>query len=177
MVSATLRGYIGLGSNLGDRRANLQRAIELLAATSRLQVLGHSSIYESPAWGYESEHTYYNAVAAVEWEGPPLRLLEQCYRIEASLGRHRNGAQHRTGYHDRSIDLDIIWLDGMESDHERLMLPHPHAHQRAFVLKPLCELAPELVLRGQSVSWWLEQLAPENAAATVLVEDAAISIN
>lgn len=166
-MQSTLQGYIGLGSNLGERAANLQRALDLMAATSRLDIIRVSSVYEAPPWGYDSDNAYLNAIVEVTWDGPPLRLLEQCYRIEASMGRHRNGPRDYTGYRDRIIDLDIIWLDGMESSDERLVLPHKHAHQRGFVLAPLNELDPGLLIRGKAVKQWLVQLdATELARVT-----------
>ena len=173
---AILRGYIGLGSNLGDRLSNLQRAVDMMAATARLRVLSASSVYESPPWGYQSEHDYFNAVVTVDWDGPPLRLLEHCYRIEAALGRHREGPHAYDGYHDRTVDLDIIWLDGMESKAERLVLPHPSAHQRGFVLLPLVEIAPWLDLQGRPAEAWIAELDAAEREATRVVPDAVLKV-
>lgn len=174
-MQSTLRGFIGLGSNLGNRVANLQRAVNLMVGISRLTVTCLSSVYEAPPWGYHSTNAYLNAVAAVTWEGPPLELLDQCYRIEASMGRHRHGPRRYTGYRDRTIDLDILWLDDMESADSRLILPHAHAHQRGFVLLPLQELDPELVINGQSVAAWLAQLDPAEVAAILRRDDLRLS--
>lgn len=170
MIKA-LPGYIGLGSNLGDRLAALQQAVHLLVATPRLEVLSLSQVYQSPAWGYQSEYDYFNAVAEISWEGPPRELADQCYRIEAAGGRHPHGARHAPGYHDRAIDLDLLWLEGITSHDERLTLPHPRAHVRAFVLLPWHELAPELVLGGRSLMGWIAQLPRSEVEAVKLVAD------
>jgi len=175
-VIKALQGYIGLGSNLGDRLAALKQAVHMLVATPRLEVLRLSSVYECPPWGYQSEHNYYNAVAEINWQGPPMELANQCYRIEAAGGRHRRGVHHAPGYRDRSIDLDLLWLEGITSHDERLTLPHPRAHVRAFVLVPWHELAPMLVLGRRSLTGWLAQLPKSEVEAVRLVEDAELEV-
>lgn len=175
MIKA-LHGYIGLGSNLGDRLAALKLAVHMLVATPRLTVLRLSRVYECPAWGYQSEHDYLNAVAEISWQGPPLELADQCYRIEAAGGRHRHGARRAEGYRDRPIDIDLLWLDGITSNEERLTLPHPRAHVRAFVLVPWHELAPKLVLGRRSLTGWLAQLPKSEVEAVKPVEDAELEI-
>jgi len=156
---------------------NLQRAVEMMAATARLDVVGVSSVYQSPPWGYQSENDYYNAVATVDWDGPPLRLLEHCYRIEAALGRHRAGQSDYDGYRDRTVDLDIIWLDGIETESDRLILPHPSAHRRAFVLVPLIELAPRLELHGHSAEHWRAEMDAADASAVTLVDGPGLLVS
>jgi len=176
-VNMERRGYIGLGSNLGDRLQNLQRGVDLMIATPDLEVRRVSPVYAAPPWGYRSEHEYLNAVAEVSWPGPPLELVNQTYRIEAACGRHEHGPEREGGYHDRTLDLDLLWLDGIESSDERLVLPHPRAHERAFVLRPWHDLAPRLVFRGRTLTGWLAQLPAEEAEAVRLVEGARLRLH
>jgi 2-amino-4-hydroxy-6-hydroxymethyldihydropteridine diphosphokinase len=173
-VVKALHGYLGLGCNLGDRLAALQQAVHLLVATPQLDVKRLSRVYQSPAWGYQSAHDYYNAVAEISWQGPPRELADQCYRIEAAGGRHRHAARHDQIYHDRLIDIDLLWLAGITSHDERLTLPHPRAHVRAFVLLPWRELAPKLVLGGRTLTGWLAQLPQSEVEAVKPVDDAEL---
>jgi len=176
VLSARL-GYIGLGSNLGDRQGYIARALTLLAAVPGLRVLRVSRIYESPAWGYSSAHPFLNAVAEIRWSGTPQELLEHCRAIERQCGRqrptdeipshredagtHADAAAPALAYADRTLDLDILWLQDVKLESPRLTLPHPQAQLRAFVLVPWCELAPELKLHGQSIAAWLKLLPRE----------------
>ena len=158
---ANQRGYIGLGSNLGERREQITRAIQLMQAMPGLEVDAVSSVYEAPPWGYQSEHKYLNAVAQVTWDSTPRMLLSTCRWIEAALGRKRSEETQANCYTDRVIDLDILWLDGVEVRDGDFTLPHPRAHHRAFALKPWLELAPELELHGRPLGNWLAELSQE----------------
>jgi 2-amino-4-hydroxy-6-hydroxymethyldihydropteridine diphosphokinase len=167
--------YIGLGANLGERAASLRRALEMLVRTAAASGVRVSRAYESPPWGYASAHPFLNAVAELCWDGPPLTLLTQCYRIEAALGRHPHadtpppdGVQR---YSDRVIDLDLLWFEGVACATPQLTLPHPRACQRAFVLLPWLELAPKLELDGCPLSAWLAELDPAEVAATKPVDE------
>jgi len=170
-VVEALRGFIGLGSNLGDRLAHLQYAVDEMAGTAGLSVQRLSSVYECPPWGYVSDRLYLNAVAEVLWAGAPVDLLRQLYRTEAADGRHKRGSSPGSPpvgamhYADRTLDLDILWLDGVASSDAQLVLPHPLAHCRAFVLLPWAELAPSLELDGHPLPWWIERLPREEALA------------
>jgi 2-amino-4-hydroxy-6-hydroxymethyldihydropteridine diphosphokinase len=175
-VADVKRGYIGMGSNLGNRLGNIQHAIELMQSAPGLAVEAVSAVYEAPPWGYASEHSYINAVAMIAWQGTPHVLLETCHRIEAALGRVWESPQRSTGYTDRVIDLDILWLDGVELDDATLTLPHPLAHRRAFALKPWLELAPELVLHGKTLNVWLAELPREEVKAVRLAVNAKLMI-
>jgi 2-amino-4-hydroxy-6-hydroxymethyldihydropteridine diphosphokinase len=135
--------YLGLGSNLGDRAANLLRAIGALAS-ARLQVCGISSIYETDPVGYLEQPKFLNMVVAIQSAGKdPFALLDLCQRIESRLGRTREipGGP-------RTIDIDLLLCNGLIIDEVRggisLTLPHLRMHERAFVLAPLAELAPQL---------------------------------
>ena len=175
-MNPPVHGYLGLGSNLGDRLASLQRAVGMLSASAGLTVMRVSQIYECPPWGYDSPNHYLNAVAEITWDGPPLKLWELCYRIEAAVGRHAEGPEQNHEYEDRIVDLDVLWLDGVESSDERLSLPHPRAHQRAFVLVPWHELAPELTIRGRSLTGWIASLPAGEVAGVKALPDAALLI-
>jgi 2-amino-4-hydroxy-6-hydroxymethyldihydropteridine diphosphokinase len=168
-------GYIGIGGNLGDRRLHLAHALELLAHVPGLEVLRSSRIYESPAWGYASEHAFLNAVAEISWRFTPQQLLNECRRIEQTCGRQRKEDEalpaSEPAYADRIIDLDILWLKGVELLTPQLTLPHPQAQRRAFVLVPWCELAPELILHGQSLCSWLALLPREEVASITPVSE------
>ena len=162
-----IHAYIGLGSNLGQRLDSLQEAVSQLHKSQGL-VLGQlSAVYDCKPWGYESEHNYLNAVLECQFAGPPLQLAELCYKIESAGGRHQAGANAPRFFQDRSIDLDILHIDGVETTDGRLTLPHPRAHQRAFVLVPLIDIAPSLVLRGKTVGQWLEALSEGEIAGVV----------
>lgn len=131
-----MRVAIGLGGNLGDRHANLRAAAARVGAIAR--VLARSHLFETAPVGGPPQPHYLNAAMLVEWDGPPLALLDALMTIEADLGRVRdvpNGP--------RSIDLDVLWIEGQAMDHPRLIVPHPRLHERAFALAPLVEIAPD----------------------------------
>lgn len=134
--------YIGLGSNLGDTREHLLRAVELM--NQRIgQVAALSSFYETEPWGFCSVHHFMNAVCKVVTPLQPLDLLEATQQIERLMGRKEKSVGGV--YHDRIIDLDLLrCLDDQEQevsfDDPRLKLPHPLMEQRDFVMNPLREL-------------------------------------
>jgi 2-amino-4-hydroxy-6-hydroxymethyldihydropteridine diphosphokinase len=165
---------------LGDRQASLQRALAMLARTAAASHLRVSRVYESPSWGYASAHPFLNAVVELRWAEPPLALLTQCYRIEAALGRHPHAevppADGERRYHDRMIDLDLLWFEGTACATPQLTLPHPRACQRAFVLLPWLELAPELELNGRTLGAWLAELDPAEVAATKACHELALTL-
>jgi 2-amino-4-hydroxy-6-hydroxymethyldihydropteridine diphosphokinase len=130
--------YIALGSNLGDRQANLDRALEMLRATPGVVVSKVSSYYETePVGGPPGQAKYFNAAAELQTDLPPKALLSGLLEIEAKLGRVRG---QRFG--PRTIDLDLLLYGEQASDDADLTLPHPRMHERAFVLQPLAEIAP-----------------------------------
>jgi 2-amino-4-hydroxy-6-hydroxymethyldihydropteridine diphosphokinase len=137
-------GYLGLGSNVGDRRANLQAAIEDLWAHG-VPVLASSSVYETePVGEVLDQPDFYNACLRVETELGPEPLLDACKAVERALGRAPGGVRHGP----RPIDVDLLLLDDLRYESERLRLPHPEVTSRRFVLAPLLELDPELVVPG-----------------------------
>lgn len=132
------RAYLGLGSNLGDRRLNLSKAVELLS--KRMHVECVSSLYETEPTGYLDQPGFLNAVCEVITSLPPEGLLALAKEIEIALGRipsFKDGP--------RSIDIDILFYGEKVVDYPQLNIPHPRIEERAFVLVPLAEIAPGLV--------------------------------
>lgn len=158
------RAVLITGGDLGDARANC-----LLAAQMVEQRIGHivdrSSIVESEAWGFESQHRFANQVLVVECELSPMELLAATQQIEREFGRTKGAepevdAEGHRVYRSRMMDVDILFYDNMTFNAERLTIPHPMLHQRAFVLDPLCEVMPEFVhpVLGLTVRQLREQL-------------------
>jgi 2-amino-4-hydroxy-6-hydroxymethyldihydropteridine diphosphokinase len=138
--------YLGLGSNLGQREANLARAILLLgqpfdsAQDRRVELLRVSSIYETAPWGYTEQPPFLNCVVEAETTLPPPLLLQAVQELEKAMGR-KPGFQ----YGPRLIDVDILLYGSLTIDQPDLQIPHPRIPQRAFVLIPLAELAAIMV--------------------------------
>jgi 2-amino-4-hydroxy-6-hydroxymethyldihydropteridine diphosphokinase len=139
---AMTRAYVGLGANVGNRRENLDRAVELLGAEPGVRVFAVSSVRETDPVGYEDQPRFLNAACAVDTELGPRDLLERLLAIERALGRERTGPR----FGPRTIDLDLLLYGSETIDEPGLTVPHPRLAERLFVLEPLHELAPELVL-------------------------------
>lgn len=154
--------YVALGSNLGDRQAKLAEARRRIDATLGLRVLRASRVYETAAVG-PPQPDYLNAVLEVRACRGPRGHLRSLQAIERALGRDRS-TEVRWG--PRPIDLDLLWQAGLRISLPGLELPHPRLHERSFVLAPLCELAPELVIEGRTVREWLAS-RPEEERASV----------
>ncbi len=138
----TVRAFVGLGSNLGDRTAHLRRAVDQLRAASSLPVTAVSHVYETePVGGPEDQGPYLNLVVqlAVPPGTDPYRLLTVCHRLEAAAGRVRS-----VRWGPRTLDADVLFVDGVVLDDPELTLPHARWRERRFVLAPLAELAPDL---------------------------------
>jgi 2-amino-4-hydroxy-6-hydroxymethyldihydropteridine diphosphokinase len=137
------RAFIGLGSNLGDRRALLRAAVEGLEAAG--DVVGVSPLYETePVGGPEGQGPYLNAVVELSTGDTPRELLERCRALEAAAGRLRT-----VHWGPRTLDADVLWVQGCEVDEPDLTVPHPRLWERRFVVQPLADLAPDLVTSGQ----------------------------
>jgi 2-amino-4-hydroxy-6-hydroxymethyldihydropteridine diphosphokinase len=134
--------YLGLGSNLGDRLATLQRAVDLLDGEAGIRVEASSRVWETEPVG-PPQPRYLNAVLRVTTDLEPLELLEACRRAESALGRVR---LERWG--PRTLDVDVLLYDDRTVDEPALQIPHPRMHERAFVLAPLLELEPDPMLPG-----------------------------
>lgn len=138
-------GYLGLGSNVGDRAANLRAAVGELDAHPAIEVLAASSAYETePVGEVTDQPSFLNACLRIRTTLSPESLLEACKTVERSLGREPGGVRHGP----RRIDVDLLLLGGERLATERLTLPHPEVTSRRFVLVPLLELDPELSLPG-----------------------------
>ena len=137
-----MRGFLGLGSNEGDRLGNLRAARRTLEGRG-LEVKAASSVYETQPQGEITDQPdFLNACLAVETELEPEQLLEVCKEVERELGRAPSGPRHGP----RPIDVDVLLLDRIEHRSERLTIPHPELTRRRFVLAPLLELDPGLGL-------------------------------
>lgn len=148
--------YIGLGSNLGNRRENLERAVTLLEQRVGT-LLRLSAFWETAPVGFESEHQFLNAAAAFCTSLSPIELLPLTQQIEREMGRTQKSL--KGVYHDRIIDIDLLCSDGESVHTAELQLPHPHLSERRFVLEPLAEIAPELWIDGKGyVSDLLDKL-------------------
>jgi len=137
------RAFLSLGSNLGDRWTHLRRAVDQLRAGNRAPVTAVSNVYETaPVGGPEGQGPFLNVVVelALAPGADPYGLLEECRRLEAAAGRVRVA---RWG--PRTLDADVVWIDGVAIDDPELTVPHPRWRDRRFVLAPLRELAPDLV--------------------------------
>ncbi|MDR1370872.1 MAG: 2-amino-4-hydroxy-6-hydroxymethyldihydropteridine diphosphokinase [Dysgonamonadaceae bacterium] len=132
--------YISLGSNLGDKKQNLEKAVQLIAERVGT-VSAVSSVYETKPWGYESVHMFFNMVIRIKTDLSPTRLLKVTQNIEKEMGRTKKSSGNF--YQDRIIDIDLIIYDDLTLETPELTLPHPHYREREFVMKPLCEIAPE----------------------------------
>ncbi|HEX2174546.1 MAG TPA: 2-amino-4-hydroxy-6-hydroxymethyldihydropteridine diphosphokinase [Nocardioidaceae bacterium] len=139
------RGVLALGSNVGERFNNLQGAVSTLADTPEVVVVGVSPVYETtPVGGPEGQRDFLNAVVAIDTTLSAHTLLERCLAVEDAYGRER---EERNG--PRTLDVDLIVLGERLADDEELKLPHPRAHERAFVLKPWADIEPDAEIPGQ----------------------------
>ena len=130
--------YLALGTNIGNRAANLKEAITALPP--QMEVKARSKVYETPPWGYIEQEKFLNQVLKVKTYLEPEQLLKHLKRLEIALGRitsFQNGP--------RLIDIDILFYDKLVFESPMLVLPHPRVHERGFVLLPLMDLAPDLV--------------------------------
>ena len=140
---------ISLGSNIGDRALNITKAISIIQDQLG-DVIAISELYETTSWGYD-DHSYLNNAICLVTKWAPLNLMSALLEIELKLGRKRSNSKF---YKARTIDLDILLIEGVVINHKKLDVPHPLMNLRRFVLKPLADIAPDWVheLEGISVS-------------------------
>jgi 2-amino-4-hydroxy-6-hydroxymethyldihydropteridine diphosphokinase len=143
-----MRIGVALGSNLGDRLANLRAARKAIAdLTGAKGSVLESPVYETEPVGCEpGAGKFLNVVLEIEYNGDPTDLLQKLIRIEESLGRDRNHARNVS----RKIDIDLLYAGELNVENEQLQLPHPRLHLRKFVLQPLADFRPELILPNQT---------------------------
>lgn len=141
--------YIGIGSNLGNKRENYLEALERIAKLPKTRIIKESSVYESQPHG-DSKEWYINGVIEIETEMKPELLLNKFKNIERAMGRKKV----RKKWGARIIDLDILLYDSLIMNKKNLKIPHPEMHQRKFVLIPLSELGPQMIhpVIGSSIS-------------------------
>lgn len=137
------RAYIALGTNIEPRYTHLMEAIDSLDNHEAIRINKKSSIYETVPVGYLDQAYFLNMVLEIDTSLLPLELLDDCQRIEKQLGRERH-----IRFGPRTIDLDILTYNDKNMATERLLIPHPRMQERAFVLVPLAEVAPELIIPG-----------------------------
>jgi len=139
---------LGLGGNVGDVRVTFDEAVRRFADGVDVKLVARSSDYRTPAWGVTDQPPFTNCAIAVETALTPHALLDRAHAVERALGRDRAGEQR---WGPRTIDIDLLAYDAMALDATELTLPHPRLFERAFVLVPLAEIAPERVIGGRRV--------------------------
>jgi 2-amino-4-hydroxy-6-hydroxymethyldihydropteridine diphosphokinase len=147
---------IALGGNVGDVRATFQKAIASICGMAQAALKARSSDYITPPWGDEEQAPFVNACIEIETDLDPHALLFTLHKIESKLGRDR-ASERRWG--PRTLDLDLIAYDDVSVQRPELTLPHPRLFERAFVLVPLAEIAPDRVIAGRSVADALARLS------------------
>jgi 2-amino-4-hydroxy-6-hydroxymethyldihydropteridine diphosphokinase len=140
---------LALGGNVGDVRSTLDRAVAMLCDSHEVRLIARSSDYRTPPWGVTDQPAFVNRCLIVETALSPRALLARALEVEAALGRKR-AKERRWG--PRTIDIDLIAYDDVTIDEPDLTLPHPRALERAFVLAPLAEIAPDRMIAGTRVA-------------------------
>jgi 2-amino-4-hydroxy-6-hydroxymethyldihydropteridine diphosphokinase len=149
------RAFVAFGGNVGDARATLARAITAFCDGDHVILLARSSDYRTPPWGVTDQPPFVNACIAVETHLPPRGLLDRAQQVERGFGRERH---RETRWGPRTLDIDILTYDDAVLDDPLLTLPHPRLFERAFVLVPLVEIAPDAAIGGRSLREALERL-------------------
>lgn len=150
------RAYLGLGGNLGDPQAAMAAALRSIDAREDCQIVAVSRLFRTPPWGKTDQPDFLNACAAIETDLSPRALLALCLETEQRFKRVR---QERWG--PRTLDIDVLDHGGKCYRDDHLLLPHPRIAERAFVLVPLCDIAPELMIGGESAAHLAARFADE----------------
>lgn len=140
------QAVLSIGSNVGDRAAHLRTAVAEFADV----LVAVSPVYETPAWGGVAQEPYLNAVLLVAGDHTPAEWLARAHTAEDAAGR-----EHAVRWGPRTLDVDIVQIDGVASEDPDLRLPHPFAHERAFVLRPWSDIDPTGQLSGRAIRDWL----------------------
>jgi 2-amino-4-hydroxy-6-hydroxymethyldihydropteridine diphosphokinase len=148
-----IRAYLSLGSNLGDRKVYLRQAIQKLDSNSEIILVNISNMYETAPWGVTDQPAFLNLCVALDTKLAPRALLDLCLAIEKTAGRERI---QRWG--PRTLDMDILIYGDKKIDEDGLIIPHPAMLDRSFVLKPLLDIAPDLILSGVNLTRRLTEL-------------------
>jgi 2-amino-4-hydroxy-6-hydroxymethyldihydropteridine diphosphokinase len=150
--------YLSLGANLGERETTLRAAVATLGTLPGTRVCAVSSLLETPPWGKTDQPAFLNLALSLETTLPPEELLDAVLEIERVFGRERHEQ-----WGPRTLDIDLLVYAGEERHTPHFTLPHPYLTQRRFVLEPLAEIAPELVIIGKTVREWLARLDEDTA--------------
>ena len=142
---------LGLGGNIGDVVDTLQKALVRLHGIDGIEIVQVSPLYKTPPWGITSQNWFVNGCVEVATTLLPEQLLENCQAIENALHRKRT-----LRWGPRTIDIDILTFSGFASEDEHLSIPHPRMLARAFVLVPLADIVPDLLILGKPVSHWCD---------------------
>lgn len=150
------KAYLGLGGNIGNRKENIDKAVELLNNHENIIVLKTSSYYETEPVGYKDQDWFLNIVVEIDTSLIPYDLLKYCNFIEEELKRKR-----LVRWGPRTIDVDILLYEGFVSEDEKLTVPHPRMMERAFVMVPLYEIAPNIVIKEKNIKEIIDRLEGE----------------
>ena len=153
-----LRLFLAFGSNLGDSKGTVTSALAAIDAHPDIELEVASPWYRTPPLGPEGQADYVNGVASFHTTLNPFEILKFTQSIEADHGRTRNGPR----WGSRTLDIDLLLIGGLRLISNRLTLPHPHLHQRAFVLIPLMDIAPQLEIPGYGCTAKLVEALPDN---------------
>lgn len=145
------KAYLGLGSNLGDKKRYLYDAIQYLNHHEQVTITKLSSLYETAPWGYTDQDIFMNLVVEVETSLNSIELLDVCQMIENELGRVRE-----IKWGPRVIDVDILLYNKEEINSDRLTVPHPYMIERDFVMIPLAEISPQLMIKDKTAKDWAQ---------------------
>jgi 2-amino-4-hydroxy-6-hydroxymethyldihydropteridine diphosphokinase len=151
--SDTVVAILGLGSNVGDGVHNIDEAISRLTSGAKLELVARSKLYRTAPWGVTDQAAFVNACISVRTSLTPRHLLERCLGVENAMGRVRT-----LRWGPRIIDVDILTYGALTVDEPDLVIPHPRIAERAFVLIPLKDVAPDLRIEGESIETLLERL-------------------
>ncbi len=150
------KAYLGLGSNIGNKKENIENALDLLESHKEIQVINVSSYYETDPVGYVDQDCFLNIVVAIETNLKPKALLSYCNEIENELKRIR-----KIRWGPRTIDVDILLYENFLSQDESLTIPHPRMCERSFVMIPLYEIAKDITLFDEDIGSIVEKLGQE----------------
>jgi len=154
MSSSERRAFLGLGTNLGDRLGFLREAVEAIPGLTNV-----SSVYETEPVGGPEQGAFLNIVVEVQTSLDPYGLLELCRTLERAAGRER-----RVRWGPRTLDVDVLWIDGVTVDDDELTVPHPRMYQRNFVVVPLLEIAPDLQADLAALGCWSTRARSESTS-------------
>ena len=151
---------IAMGSNIGDKAGHIDAAVAAFTADGLVRVVARSANYRTAPWGVTDQDWFVNACMTVATDLPVRALLERCQSVERQIGRERT-----IKWGPRIIDLDILTYRDLELADPDLVLPHPHMTKRAFVLRPLLDVAPHLMIGGHTVGHWLSLIPHDDVVA------------